>query len=376
MTETRAIVERYRQLVAGGVDAALATVVRVEGSSYRRPGARMLIPESGPATGSLSAGCLERDVGERAAAVIRTGRPTVVTYDTTTDDDIVWGLGLGCNGVVRVLIEPAAGERTADLVRFLAACSGGPRRGAAATVYDREGGMEMPNAGVGARALLFPDGTISGDLDHPDVAGNLREAVATGASVDRRYRARDGHLDVFVEVVEPRVPLVVFGAGHDALPVVALARMLGWHTTVVDTRARAASRERFAEADAVVLCRPDEVGEHVALTESTAAVLMTHNYLEDLEVLRTLVTSPARYIGCLGPRRRTERLLGELGAGVGGRLYGPVGLDIGAETPEEIALSVVAEIRAVLAGRDGSPLRNREEAIHAVARARHQCRSR
>jgi xanthine dehydrogenase accessory factor len=363
VNETQAILERYRRLAADGTPAALATVVRVEGSSYRRPGARMLVPQTGQATGTLSAGCLERDVAERAAEVVRTGRPTVVTYDTTTDDDIVWGLGLGCNGVVRVLIEPATGERMADLARFLEACSGGARPGAAATVYDREGD---PDAEVGARALLFPDGTVAGDLDRSDLLDDLRAAARTGEPADRRYRTPDGHLDVFVEIVEPRVPLVVFGAGHDALPVVTLARSLGWHTTVVDTRARAATRERFADADAVVLCRPDEVGAHVTLSESTVAVLMTHNYLEDLEVLRTLVASPARYVGCLGPGRRTERLLGELGLEASGRIYGPVGLDIGAETPEEIALSIVAEIRAVLAGRDGGSLRDREGAIHGV----------
>ena len=376
MTETQAIIDSYRRAAAGNARAALATVVRVEGSAYRRPGARMLFTEKGERTGVLSGGCLERDVCERAAKVIETGRPVVVRYDTTSDDDIVWGLGLGCNGVINVLIEPASDARLDDLMRLLAECSEGGRRVALATVIHRDGEAE---ASIGARALRYPDGTkapgpfLSGAEVFPTagVFRDLEDAMRSGVSTIKRYESGAGSVEAFVEVVEPQAPLLVFGDGDDALPVVALARALGWHTTVVDTRARPDSAERFAGADVVAPCRPEEVCERVPFTERTAAVLMTHNYMHDLELLRALLNRRVRYIGCVGPRRRAERLLSELAGGDAAlaadylnRLHAPAGLDIGAETPAEIAFSIVAEIKAVLTGREGGPLRNRRGSIH------------
>jgi xanthine/CO dehydrogenase XdhC/CoxF family maturation factor len=377
MTETQAIIDAYRHAAAEEVGAALATLVRVEGSAYRRPGARMLVTEKGRTTGVLSGGCLERDVCERAAKVIETGKPVVVRYDTTSDGDIVWGLGLGCGGVVTVLIEPASDARLDDLMRLLNVCSEGRCRVALATVIHREGETEVM---VGARALRHPDDTeVSGPLSSgadifpaARVLRDLDDAMRSGVSTIRRYESGAGSVEAFIEVVEPPVPLVIFGDGDDALPVVTLARNLGWHTTVVDTRARPRSAERFAVADAVVLCRPEEACERIPFTERTAAVLMTHNYLHDLELLRALLNKRVRYVGCVGPKHRAERLLSELAGGDAapavrypGQLYAPAGLDIGAETPTEIALSIVAEIRAVLAGREGGLLRNREGAIHA-----------
>ena len=171
--------------------------------------------------------------------------------------------------------------------------------------------------------------------------------------------------DGFVEVMQPPLRLVVFGSGLDVVPVVDLAANLGWHTTVVDTRARASSLERFRKADAVLLCRPEDVTSQVSIFERTIVVVMTHNYLHDLEVLRQLMPMPLRYLGCLGPQRLTERLVTELSDRnsrstdtVLRRLHAPTGLDIDAETPEEIALSIVSEIKAVLSGRTGGQLVN------------------
>jgi xanthine/CO dehydrogenase XdhC/CoxF family maturation factor len=187
----------------------------------------------------------------------------------------------------------------------------------------------------------------------------------------KRYDVDAASVEVFIEVIEPQVSLVVFGAGDDVLPVVAFARNLGWHTTVVDTQARTTSIQRFAESDVVLLCRPEDASDCVPLTENTAVVLMTHNYLHDLELLKTLLNRPLRYVGCLGPSRRTERLLLEFSGGSVasadaylGPLHAPAGLDIGAETPREIALSIIAEITAVLTGHEGGPLRNRKGTIH------------
>jgi xanthine/CO dehydrogenase XdhC/CoxF family maturation factor len=189
----------------------------------------------------------------------------------------------------------------------------------------------------------------------------------------KRFELDRGTIEVFFEVIEPPVPLVIFGAGDDALPLVALARSLGWHTTLVDTRARALTVERFSQADAVMLCRAEDVSERLRLTHNTVAVVMTHNYLNDLELLRTLLQTPLRYLGCLGPRHRTEKLLTDLAdqkSGIYlGQLYAPAGLDIGADTPTEVAFSIVAEINAVLSGREGGLLRQRKGPIHTPAQS-------
>ena len=377
MTDTQCIIEAYRRATSENVHAALATVVRVEGSAYRRPGARMLVTEDGRTTGVVSGGCLEGDVRGRAARVMRTGQPTLVTYDTTTDEDVVWGLGLGCNGIVDVLIEPAS-ERTDRLVQFLEACSRSRRPAAFATVIRSDGIAEVA---VGARVFLFPDGMIETDVGTPEsvprmqVLADLHEAVRNGVSFVAQYEA-DGNLEVFIEAVESPLSLVIFGAGADAVPLVTIAQRLGWLATVVDTHARGRSLERFADADAVLLCCPEELASRVTLLDSTAAVVMTHNYFHDLEVLNVLLDKPLRYVGCLGPRRRTERLLSQLRdpraaqqARWCGRLHAPVGIDIGAETSSEIALSIAAEILAVIRGCNAAPLHTRQGAIHGNAPA-------
>ena len=363
MSESNLIIAAFQQLT-DGQRAALATVVSVEGSSYRRPGARMLITESGETTGVLSGGCLERDVCERAQKVMRTGEPAVVRYDTTSKDDIVWGLGLGCNGIVHVLIEPAT-SNVAGVMQLLSECAEGDSAGAIATVFHADGDCATP---IGARALLYPDGTVDGELTTQLIFDDLRDATHSHV---KRYELSDGYIDVFLEVVQPRVRLILFGAGPDVLPIVNLAKAVNWHTAVVDTSARVSSLERFNNADAVVLCRPEDVLAQVAFSERTVVVVMTHNYLHDVELLGQILLLPLPYIGVLGPKRRTERLLNEVSSGNArlaasylARLHAPVGLDIGAETPEEIALSIISEIKAVVAERPGAQLRDRVGSIH------------
>ncbi|HKV33553.1 MAG TPA: XdhC family protein [Pyrinomonadaceae bacterium] len=372
MTEREAIIAAYQQAAKQNVRGALATVVRVEGSAYRRPGARMFVTENKERTGVLSGGCLEGDVAERALKVIETGSPVVVTYDTTSDDDIVWGLGIGCRGVVQILIEPASDFRCAELVQLLEDCRKTSQRGALATVIRCEGNPEID---VGARALLYTNGASRSEAGFyrmfcgPEIVKDLRNAVRNGVSEVRRYQTERGIVEVFVEVIEPQLPLVIIGAGDDALPLVSLAKTLGWHTTVVDTRSRPAIVARFAEADEIVLCRAEEVCDRVRLTDRTAVVLMTHNYLSDLELLKTLLNTPLRYLGCLGPRHRTEQLLLEIADEIAflKQLYAPAGLDIGADTPIEVAFSIVSEIKAVVTGREGGLLRLRKGPIHTTA---------
>lgn len=378
MKELSGIVNAFAHSRLVGTASALATVVEVSGSAYRRPGARMWITETGETTGGVSGGCLERDVLLRARRVMGTGEPALVTYDTTDDDDIEFGVGLGCRGVVRVLIEPLprAGEpcHLAQLQELLR------RRepGVLATVWRVEGSLA---AKPGAHLMFSERGRLWDDLDDPELAARVetdaRAVLHTGRSTGEVYRLPTGQAEFFLEFLRPSVPLVLFGGGPDAVPLARLAGELGWQVTVVDGRPAAASRARFPQADAVLLCRPEQVPEQVRLEPDTVAVVMTHNYLTDLRLLEFLLPSPVRYLGLLGPRSRSERLLQELAqSGLvpteaqRRRLYAPVGLDLGAETSEEIALSILAEIRAVLAGRAGGLLRDRPAPIHERARER------
>jgi len=355
MNEIRTLVEAFDAANVKGERCALATVVSVEGSSYRRPGARMLVCETGASTGTISAGCLESDIVEHAKRVIQTGEAKLVEYNTaSTSDEMVWGLGLGCNGIVRVLVEPAAsGSLSIEALRRSCTASV-----SMATVYQYA-------SSTGARLYIDEDGNVSYENLSGEMAAMLENEVRAQKSGACIYDFDGVAAKVFIETLMPPVPLVLFGAGHDALPVVELARDMGWQTEVVDPQSRPASRSRFAIADRVTLSRPEDVGAHVRITPRTMALLMSHNYSHDMAMLRFLLDSPARYIGVMGPRKRTERMLKELAAAEGmARLHSPAGLDIGANGPAEIALSIVAEMRAVLDGRRGGMLRERRGSIH------------
>ncbi len=325
-----------------GETLALATVMNVRGSAYRRPGARMLMV-AGRTAGMISGGCLENDARERGLEVIATGKPMLVTYDSTAPDDIVFGLGLGCNGIVQVLIEPLiAGDETGPLA-FFAACVSRRQAGRIATVFASD---IFP---LGARLLRWPDGTFTTNLLDPALAKALRENAASRTA------------GVLVETIAPPVPLTIFGAGDDSIPVAQLAKLLGWHVTVIDARPAYAMPERFPSADAVLCQRPES---QVVLPPESLVMVMTHNFTHDRELLRTLLARPLRYLGILGPKSRTQRLLDDLGEETPAHLHAPAGLDLGAETPEEIAVSIIGEMQAVLAQRSGGPLRDRYAPIH------------
>ena len=382
MNEVRALIEAFDEACDSGVRCALATLVSVEGSSYRRPGARMLVREGGACTGSISAGCLEGDVAEHARGVIREGKAVLVEYDTaSTGEEMAWGLGLGCNGIVRVRVEPLApGSAYVAALRRSCTSVEDAAPTAVATVYQHTpspSARKPEQIALGGRLFVGDDGEVvcenlGGELAHL-IESDLRASAGEGSSGVRVYEREGGAVKVFFETLTPPVPLVVFGAGQDALPVVELARGLGWHVEVVDPQARPASRARFASSDRVTLARPEEVGAHVKITPRTLTLLMTHNYSHDLALLKFLLASPARYVGVMGPRKRTERMLTELAEGDAAirleeadrsRLYAPAGLDIGANAPAEIALSIIAEMRAVLDGRRGGILRERRGSIH------------
>jgi len=372
MKELHAILEAIEESRRTGKTAILATVVQVEGSAYRRPGARMLMTEDGWRAGSVSGGCLESDLLERAWQLTTSGEAALVSYDTTDETDAVLGVGVGCRGVVRILVERLAPGRQPDAVAFLGDCLRRRQAGALVTLIAREGAV---GAKVGARLLLHEDGRVAGDIQDAELAArtqqDARRALASGRPAVKVYSLPAGTATAFIEAVRPPVPLSIFGAGPDALPMVRLAKDLGWHVTVVDARAAFATRERFAQADEVVACPPEVIPQRVRLEPETVALVMTHNYLQDQRILGVLLPSPVRYLGILGPKSRTQRLLSDLAAQGAvwtdkqvARVYAPVGLDIGADGPEEIALAVLAEIRAVLAGRTGGSLRQRTGPIH------------
>jgi xanthine dehydrogenase accessory factor len=372
MRELQAILEAIQESRRGGKTAILATVVQVEGSAYRQPGARMLLTEDGWRAGAVSGGCLEGDLLVRAWQLTASGDAVLASYDTTAESDIVFGAGVGCRGVVRILLERLVPGREPDSAAFLHECLQRREAGVLATIFRRDGEIGVR---VGARLRLSTDGRATGDIEDAELAARIeqdaRQALASRRSAVMSYTLRAGAATAFIEVIKPPVPLVVFGAGQDALPMVRLAKELGWHVTVVDARPAYVTRERFPQADEVILCPPEAIRRSVRLGTDTVAVVMTHNYLQDQRLLEALLPSPIRYLGLLGPRSRTERLLSALRAdgfvwneGQTARLFAPVGLDIGADGPEEIALAVLAEIQAALAGRSGAPLRQRRETIH------------
>lgn len=342
--------------------AILATVVALEGSGYRRPGARMLIDENGYSIGTISGGCLEADVLERAKRVLETNEPIVITYDTTKDENSVFGLGMGCRGVIHILLEAVTKES-----KFFAFADA-HLRARKAFVIAALIKTKSSEFKIGSQIFYGENG-----IETNDFTGKLDENLA--ASVRRAFLERKSAREnfefgkVFVEYIKPRVSLLLFGAGFDALPVAGFAKDLGWAVTVIDHRAAWANHERFPDADEIIVSRAENIDEKLFQDENSVAVLMTHNYDRDKELLPRLLKSKAVYVGALGPKKRAERLLAEIGEKFSeeqlNRLHAPIGLDIGAETPEEIALAIIAEIRGVLAKRRGGFLRERQGSIYA-----------
>ncbi|MBR8837504.1 MAG: XdhC family protein [Stigonema ocellatum SAG 48.90 = DSM 106950] len=372
MNELQAILAAFESSQKSGETTFLATVVNTQGSTYRRPGAKMLMTATGEIVGTISAGCLENDVFEHTRQCMVDGKPIVVTYDNTASEDILWGFGLGCNGIVQVLIERLETKSTPNLMTFMQECLNNKHLGIIATVFAKDGAVDIK---LGSRLLLYPNGKIITDIEDANLTQFLT-ADAEAAFVNQKSRVKNyqlpfGSAFVFIEVIQPPTPLVIFGAGHDAVPVAQFAEALGWQVTIVDCRASEATKARFSRNCDVILSRREIVHKQVFIDTNTVAVVMTHNYLDDLEILKTLLPSPARYIGVLGPKHRTEKLLQDLHReGIVctpeqlGRLHSPVGIDIGADTPAEIAIAIIAEIQAVLKNHNGGFLRNRNQPIH------------
>ena len=353
MRELDLVVDAWRVALREGRPGVIATVVGVRGSAYRRPGARMLILQDGTRVGSISGGCLEGDVCRKAWWLTEDGRSAVRVYDTTSDEDAVWEFGLGCNGVVEVLLERTDAPEAVRTLEFLEHCRHTRKPGAIATLV--KGGSP------GDRVFVAHNGRATGTLKEDAILDHAWEALQMG----KTCLLNTGDREILLETIAPPVPLTIFGAGHDAIPLVEIAKHLGWHVTVADGRPAYAVPARFPHADQIDLIRGENPIENLEIGTESVVVVMTHNYPMDCAILRETLPRNPKFVGVLGPRQRTCRLLRDAGVmQFESKVHAPVGLDIGADAPETIALSIVAEIHAVLAGRSGRMLRERNDSIY------------
>ena len=314
----KALLKRFDAWRREGQPLALATVVSTAGSTYTKPGHRMLITATGDYQGLISGGCLEGDLAMHAQQVITAGEPRIVTYDLLGEDEALFGLGIGCDGVLRILLQRLSPADGYEPLAAIAAVLCGDAPAHCAVVLADAGEFR-----IGA-TLIRADGLFN------------QPALATA--------------DVLYTPLRPLPRLLVLGAGPDVVPVVALADLLGWRITLVDHRPAYLERPGFAAADSRVCVPAAEVADPIALLPYAAAIVMSHHLATDRSYLAALATSPIPYIGLLGPPGRRNRLLRELGdtaKALEGRLHGPAGLDIGADSPESIALSILAEIHSM-----------------------------
>ena len=367
--ETEVVQRIHERLDVEGADV-LATIVDVEGNAYRRPGAKMLLDDSGVGVGSITAGCLEDALLSAAGTVRETGRPELITYDLMEDDEDVWGLGVGCNGVIDVLLEPLDETYRPAVEAFDVG-----RDIAVLTVLSGEG----TRLEQGDRAYYRPNDERFTAPDGTDADGWPSEALSEPAG-DLADRGRAGvlsvehegaTLEVFVDGLAAPAELVVFGTGHDVGPVTELAERNDFRVTVVGFRGAVDLESRFSAAHRTVTTSPGTIEEDLDLNDRTYAVVMTHNFVDDRLTVEALLDSPAPYIGLMGPHDRFEEMLEEFHAeGTTFQetdlesLYTPIGLDLGGGSPYQIAHSIVAEALAVENGRTPRHLTEREGHIH------------
>ncbi|MFY7912433.1 MAG: XdhC family protein [Emticicia sp.] len=368
MKEIKQITEAYQNIDFSKTQAALATVVRVEGSSYRRTGARMLVLESGEWIGGISGGCLEGDALKKARLAMSQNKATLITYDTTDDDPYQIGVGLGCNGIIDVLITPLDPQNPNNAVRQLQSCIDQRTPNLVVTVTGISKAHESIALGNVFRfdneahfTEIFPLSQLNESL-----IPAIKEALNTTKSSSKEYTLENGtKLTLFLEVIPPAIQLYVFGSNYDVYPMVRVAKELGWRVISVCNPAKMhASLSEMADAVVPKDHQPE-------IDDFTAAISMCHDYETDYRNLQMLLKTNIKYIGLLGPKKRTIKMydrMNEEGSSLTPqqeeRIYSPVGLDIGAATPEEIALSVCAEIRAFFSGRDGNRLKFRPKPIY------------
>ncbi|PWS26021.1 alanine dehydrogenase [Pedobacter yonginense] len=367
MREIKDIIKSYELADKAGLKTALATVVQVEGSSYRRPGARMLICENGQLTGAISGGCLEGDALRKALSAILQQENKLVTYDSTDEDDAKFGVQLGCNGIVYILFEPINREEINNPISLLKQIEEKRENAVLSTLFSLEEPQQVGTILMTKNEILQKG--IADDLVEV-IASDAKNTLNERSSTIKSYQVNGKSLSALHDFIEPPIALVIAGAGNDVQPLVEIAAVLGWQITVADGRQTHATVQRFPKADLVLVAKPDALLNKIEIDNRTALVLMSHNYNYDLAMLDGLLQIQTPYIGVLGPKKKLMRMLGELEIEESRNLdhvHGPVGLDIGAETAEEIAISIVSEIRAVFARRSGKTLKDKNAPIHQAS---------
>ncbi|MEM6829001.1 MAG: XdhC family protein [Bacteroidota bacterium] len=375
MKEIQSIIETYEALRKEKRSCVLATVVHVEGSSYRRAGARMLVDENGEMTGAISGGCLEGDALRKALHALTQVKNKLVTYDTSDEEDAVIGAQLGCNGVIQVLFEPIDYEEAHNPVELLKKAIKNDDEAIVVTFFNLKKSAKQPGT-----QLLFTDTNtpeVIGLLPQTKVFDQVKKDVdlvfKNRASVFRSYQGEEGsEYFLFIEYFSPPITLVLVGAGNDAQVLAKQADILGWNIIIADGRPSHASTNRFASSCQLVVAHPESLFDSIQPTDRMAFVLMTHNYQYDLSVLKLLLDQPViPYIGILGPYKKYHRMLDDLrdervflSEEQSSKIHAPVGLEIGAESPAEIGLSILAEIQAVFTQTPGSFLKNKQGPIH------------
>jgi xanthine/CO dehydrogenase XdhC/CoxF family maturation factor len=354
--ETSRILQLLPELTRQGRTAALATVIHIEGSAYRRPGAKMLILDDGAMLGSISGGCLEADVREVALSVMRGGDPCLLHYDTGTEYQLPFGLGLGCNGSVDIFVQRAA----PDLLEI---------SGRVTRLLQGDDPFAVCTVIRGPRAIARSVAVTSrGERFGSTGEVNLDQRIATNANglleLGLSQRQDLGGYEVVFDLQMPPPSLVVFGAGEDSRPLAKCAADVGFRVTVVDHRPAYLSPDNYPADTRLVEARADTDTPDIHLGPFTYAVVKTHSVEHDRKWVARLLASDVPYIGVLGPRARTEEILRELRMENDERIFGPIGIDLGADGPEQIAVSIVAELLARVSGREPMHLRQRESAIH------------
>jgi xanthine/CO dehydrogenase XdhC/CoxF family maturation factor len=331
---------------AAGRALALGVLVRTAGSTYRKPGALILIAASGEYAGLLSGGCLEGDLREHARAVITSGAARPVRYDLRGEDDLLWGLGIGCEGDMQILLLRAGPDNDWQPLAHLAAALGRHAATAVGIVVD----STDPHVPRGALALPGAQPSSgSAELAAAAVQAALSQSATDGST---RWVQAAGGIELFVLPLSLPPRILLLGAGPDAAPLVDLAARLNWKVTLADHRAAYAVAAHFPQAEHVVRVNPAGLAEELDLAQFSAAVIMSHHLVSDLAYLRSLARARIGYVGLLGPAARRDRLLAQLGEeeahALRPRLRAPVGLALGGRAPESVALAIVAQLHAYL----------------------------
>ena len=342
--------EFFKRREANGQPLVLVTVIETEGSTYSKAGGQMIIDHEGQFCGMLSGGCLEGDLVERARQVISTGKPETASYDLSLDDEL-WGLGVGCDGTIHVMLQPLLPETDYQPFASIAEILDGSESAVVAIIVESESSAIK----AGASVFVSDRGINRYGLSEADAAVLAREADFSGTARTKEIVTGQGCCQALFVRIVPSPSLLVLGAGPDSEPVVRIASELGWRCTVSDHRPAYVENRSYPEPTRALCCAADELSGRLNPNGFDVAIVMSHHLASDRSYLRQLAASDVGYIGLLGPPGRRGRLVDELGDeanALRGRLHGPAGMQLGGRGPGPIALEIVAEMQQFLARRD------------------------